>query len=242
MSAASLCNPATSSCVLTSSSNDTPLGDTLQLLNCERAVCENECGFPNVDADPPRPPPPPPPAQCGNGSLDLGEQCDLGTANGGAQCNPSCQVPTSGACGACSQLYCAQPYAGVFGLDADPNHAAKVTQLLECVANPEYASGGPIPRSSCFFANSGGNVLGDILPCYCGRTSLTTCLDLGPNDLSGACTSQMILASGCSAAVASCINPAFGNRATALGDVVALLSCQRAWCKTECGIPFDSGF
>jgi hypothetical protein len=45
--AASLCNPITASCVTGSGSNPAvPLGDALQLLNCERAGCASECGFP----------------------------------------------------------------------------------------------------------------------------------------------------------------------------------------------------
>jgi hypothetical protein len=45
---ASLCpSPIAASCVNSAGSDPaTPLGDTLQLLNCERAACETECGFP----------------------------------------------------------------------------------------------------------------------------------------------------------------------------------------------------
>jgi hypothetical protein len=44
---ASDCSPVTASCVTGSGSNpEVPLGDALQLLNCERAACGPECGFP----------------------------------------------------------------------------------------------------------------------------------------------------------------------------------------------------
>ena len=44
---ASRCNPVTASCVTGSGSNPAvPLGDALQLLNCERAACQAQCGFP----------------------------------------------------------------------------------------------------------------------------------------------------------------------------------------------------
>lgn len=44
---ASRCSPITASCVTGSGSNPAvPLGDALQLLNCERAACQSECGFP----------------------------------------------------------------------------------------------------------------------------------------------------------------------------------------------------
>jgi hypothetical protein len=44
---ASGCDPVVASCVTTSGSNpEVALGDTLQLLNCERAACPVDCGFP----------------------------------------------------------------------------------------------------------------------------------------------------------------------------------------------------
>jgi len=47
--AASGCTTLTASCVTGSGSNPAvPLGDALQLLNCERAACEAECGFPVI--------------------------------------------------------------------------------------------------------------------------------------------------------------------------------------------------
>jgi hypothetical protein len=43
----SRCNPLSASCVTSSGSNPAvPLGAALQLLNCERAACAAECGFP----------------------------------------------------------------------------------------------------------------------------------------------------------------------------------------------------
>jgi hypothetical protein len=43
---ASLCNPPLASCVTSSGSDpSTPLGDALQVLNCERAACRQACGF-----------------------------------------------------------------------------------------------------------------------------------------------------------------------------------------------------
>jgi hypothetical protein len=44
---ASQCDPVVASCVTSSGSNpEVALGDALQLLNCERAACPVECGFP----------------------------------------------------------------------------------------------------------------------------------------------------------------------------------------------------
>jgi hypothetical protein len=44
---ASDCAPVTAACVTASGSlPTTPLGDALQLLNCERAACQAQCGFP----------------------------------------------------------------------------------------------------------------------------------------------------------------------------------------------------
>jgi hypothetical protein len=44
---ASRCSPVTASCVTSSGSNPAvPLGAALQLINCERAACTAECGFP----------------------------------------------------------------------------------------------------------------------------------------------------------------------------------------------------
>jgi hypothetical protein len=44
---ASQCDPVVASCVTSSGSNpEVALGDALQLLNCERAACPAECGFP----------------------------------------------------------------------------------------------------------------------------------------------------------------------------------------------------
>jgi hypothetical protein len=44
---ASQCDPIVASCVTSSGSNpEVALGDALQLLNCERAACPAECGFP----------------------------------------------------------------------------------------------------------------------------------------------------------------------------------------------------
>jgi hypothetical protein len=44
---ASQCDPVVASCVTSAGSNpDVALGDALQLLNCERAACPAECGFP----------------------------------------------------------------------------------------------------------------------------------------------------------------------------------------------------
>jgi len=44
---ASHCSPVTPVCVTSSGSDPSlPLGDVLQLLNCERAACQSECGFP----------------------------------------------------------------------------------------------------------------------------------------------------------------------------------------------------
>ncbi len=44
---ASNCSPVSASCVTASGSNPAvPLGDALQLLNCERVACQAECGFP----------------------------------------------------------------------------------------------------------------------------------------------------------------------------------------------------
>ncbi|HKO94664.1 MAG TPA: hypothetical protein VJU61_26095, partial [Polyangiaceae bacterium] len=52
MENASGCNPATASCVTQSGSNPAvPLGDALQLLNCEKTACETECGFPPLPQD-----------------------------------------------------------------------------------------------------------------------------------------------------------------------------------------------
>jgi hypothetical protein len=50
--AASGCSPLTASCVTASGSNPAvPLGDALQLLNCERAACAAPCGFPEFAED-----------------------------------------------------------------------------------------------------------------------------------------------------------------------------------------------
>jgi hypothetical protein len=47
---ASDCSPVTASCVTGSGSNpEVPLGDVLQLLNCERAACTLPCGFPIIE-------------------------------------------------------------------------------------------------------------------------------------------------------------------------------------------------
>jgi len=45
--AASRCTPPSPVCVTSSGADPSvPLGDVFQLLNCERAACERECGFP----------------------------------------------------------------------------------------------------------------------------------------------------------------------------------------------------
>jgi hypothetical protein len=50
--AASRCNPITASCVTTNGSSPAfPLGDVTQLLNCERAACQVQCGFPDPIVD-----------------------------------------------------------------------------------------------------------------------------------------------------------------------------------------------
>jgi cysteine-rich repeat protein len=47
---ASDCSPVSASCVTGSGSNpEVPLGDVLQLLNCERAACGTQCGFPQIE-------------------------------------------------------------------------------------------------------------------------------------------------------------------------------------------------
>jgi len=52
MEQASQCNPLTSSCVTQSGGNPAvALGDALQLLNCEKAACESECGFPPIPVE-----------------------------------------------------------------------------------------------------------------------------------------------------------------------------------------------
>lgn len=49
---ASHCSPASASCVTASGADpSTPLGDVFQLLNCERALCATECGFPPPPVD-----------------------------------------------------------------------------------------------------------------------------------------------------------------------------------------------
>jgi len=112
--------------------------------------------------------------------------------------------------------------------------------LLECVAGAGYVSGGdPIPGSSCFFSDP-AQFRGSLLPCYCGSTPQAICITSGAANPSEVCGTEIITASGCNPAAFSCINAAASNPATALGDVLQLVNCQRAACSEECGIPFES--
>jgi hypothetical protein len=173
---------------------------------------------------------------CGDGIVNRGEQCDLGAANGGADCLRDCSLPPLGSCISCAQNNCPDQYANAVGAASGSGNLADVSQLFECVIGAYWARGTPIPQTSCFFSDA-TQPAGSLLPCYCGSTPAATCLATGPANANEACAVQVELASHCSPVSASCVTASGSNPAVPLGDALQLLNCERAACQAECGFP-----
>ncbi|HKO95144.1 MAG TPA: hypothetical protein VJU61_28510, partial [Polyangiaceae bacterium] len=139
-------------------------------------------------------------------------------------------------CLVCAKTHCATQYDDALGTASSAANVASVTQLFDCVIGSNWEGGGPIPSTSCFFADP-AQPRGSLLPCYCGPTPQATCLATGPADHNQACGAQVEAASGCSTLTASCVTASGSNPAVALGDALQLLNCERAACAQECGFP-----
>src|SRR6185295_18966274 len=160
----------------------------------------------------------PPPPSCGNGVIDSGEARDTNGANpdvlpagtpAGSTCNSTCTAivggnPPPGACLACAQTKCPTQYNDAVGTSSDAANLADVTQLFDCVIASNWEAGGPIPSTSCFFADP-AQPGGSLVPCYCGPTPVATCLATGPANNTQACGRQVEIASRCNPVTASCV-------------------------------------
>jgi hypothetical protein len=182
--------------------------------------------------------------RCGDNMINqASEQCD-GTAlppnqPAGTTCSATCTLvpPTpAGACLSCAQTNCPTQYANAVGSASSAANLADVTQLFDCVIAANWEAGGPIPQTSCFFADP-AQPLGSLVPCYCGNTPQATCLATGPANNQDACGLEVELASDCSPVTASCVTASGSNPEVPLGDALQLLNCERAACRLPCGFP-----
>lgn len=177
-------------------------------------------------------------ATCGDGIVGVGEECDLGAANGGAACQPDCSLPPPpmGACLSCAQNNCPVQYGNALGVSSSSGNVAAVSQLFACVMGADWEGGAAIPPTSCFFADP-AQPLGSLVPCYCGSTPLAECLASGPLDHDEGCGVEVEVASNCSPVSASCVTASGSNPNVPLGDALQLLNCERVACQAECGFP-----
>jgi hypothetical protein len=188
---------------------------------------------------------PPAGASCGDGVITAPEACDTNGSNpdvlpsgtaAGSTCNTTCTAivpPTSGGSGTCHAT-CVEDLVnngacnGVFtpvGADSDP--------VIDCVLGQSWPTPNTFPAGSC--AN------GNLLACYCGSLDPSACLTALPANLTGACTNQILAATGCSAqpaaAQSQCVGQNFVNPGNAAGRALAYVQCLQDNCPDICFAP-----
>ena len=184
---------------------------------------------------------------CGDGIVNGSEQCDgaagVGSCpdgtTGTVSCTAQCTRDTSGCAtvgggsGVCHNV-CVEDLNvngacefdwSLITADSDP--------ILDCILGPTWPAPNTFPAGSC--ANS------PLLSCYCGSLSSGACIPALPATLTGQCTTEILVGTGCDSVPAAqqgqCVSQFFTNTTTPAGRAVAYVACLQNNCPAECISP-----
>jgi hypothetical protein len=180
---------------------------------------------------------------CGDGDIEGDEVCDpngdgadvlpAGSAEG-STCSADCASVTppvsAGGAGTCHRS-CVEDLDnngacnGVFspvGVDSKP--------VLDCILGASWPAPDRFAASSC--AN------GNLLACYCGALSPSSCLTALPADIAAPCKNEILAGTGCDARPAAeqsqCVAQLFVNPGNATGRAIAYVQCLQDNCPDIC--------
>jgi hypothetical protein len=180
---------------------------------------------------------------CGDGDIEGSEVCDTngegadvlatGTPEG-SSCSADCASvipPVSGGGSGTCHRSCVEDLDnngacnGVFspvGLDSQP--------VLDCILGASWPAPDRFAASSC--AN------GNLLACYCGALSPSSCLTALAADINAPCKNEILAGTGCDARPAAeqsqCVAQLFVNPGNAAGRAISYVQCLQDNCPDIC--------